>query len=487
MAADQAKDEVQGIELAAIVREIQERVRARYPLHTAGEGAVPLADLMPAIHARDKAEGKVAAIGIVNPRPGGLANNFIQWVKGSIARGLNWFVREQVEFNRGAIDCVNALIEAVNDNNRGIAALAAQTDQRFAELRAQLQTDTDRILQQAAALREEAVEFRDMRRHWIQWRQEWERKLSINEIQFLRSVADLQSGFQHRVTLMESNFRETVAIQHKDFTAELAKARLEIQQRLWDDMQRTRTEYEKLIHNELRVVRQRAAASQAPAAGSVHGAAAEPVEIDFLRFAERFRGTEEYVRAVQQRYVKHFEGCEEVLDTGCGRGEFLESLREAGILSKGVDSNAEMIAICRAKGLYAEEADMFQYMGELDEASLDGIFCGQVVEHLPPALVPRFVRLAAALIRPGGRIVIETPNPECLAIFASHFYLDPTHNRPVPAQLLAFYLEEAGFGGISVEYVNPAADSMPSVAGLSEEFRKAFFHGLDYAITARRL
>jgi O-antigen chain-terminating methyltransferase len=211
------------------------------------------------------------------------------------------------------------------------------------------------------------------------------------------------------------------------------------------------------------------------------------VDIDFLRFAGRFRGTEEYVRAVQQRYVRQFKDCGEVLDTGCGRGEFLELLRDEGILCKGIDSNAEMIAICSSKGLYAEEADMFQYLGELDEAGLDGIFCGQVVEHLPPALVPRFVRLAAAVLRPGGRIVIETPNPECLAIFASHFYLDPTHNRPVPAPLLAFYLEEAGFGEIAVEYVNPAVESMPSLAALPEEFHKAFFHGLDYAISARRL
>ncbi len=97
------------------------------------------------------------------------------------------------------------------------------------------------------------------------------------------------------------------------------------------------------------------------------------------------------------------------------------------------------------------------------------------------------IRLAAQALAPGGRLVIETPNPECLAIFASHFYLDPTHARPVTAQLLVFYLEEAGFGRIELERVSMAVDSMPSLASLPADFRDAFFGGLDYAVCATRI
>ena len=84
-------------------------------------------------------------------------------------------------------------------------------------------------------------------------------------------------------------------------------------------------------------------------------------------------------------------------------------------------------------------------------------------------------------------LAIETPNPECLAIFATHFYLDPTHSHPLPPALMSFYLEEAGFGRIEVERLNPAIESMPSLGELPGAFQKEFFGALDYAVFARRL
>jgi len=110
-----------------------------------------------------------------------------------------------------------------------------------------------------------------------------------------------------------------------------------------------------------------------------------------------------------------------------------------------------------------------------------------VIEHLPPERVPVLVALLAAKLHPGALAIIETPNPECLAIFATHFYIDPTHTRPVPAPLLRFYLEEAGFGGIEVERLEPAVHSMPALQELPAPMREAFFGGLDYAVLARRL
>jgi len=97
------------------------------------------------------------------------------------------------------------------------------------------------------------------------------------------------------------------------------------------------------------------------------------------------------------------------------------------------------------------------------------------------------IRLAASRLDRGGVLAIETPNPECLAIFASHFYLDPTHTRPVPHALLSFYMEEFGMGSIEVHRRSPAVESMPALASLPEDFRAAFFGGLDYAIIGRKL
>ncbi len=470
-------------ELVETIRRIRESVRARHPSGSACPAGPVLPDLMPLLHARDAAEAKVAAIGTVNPRPPGLVNSLIQAAKRLIARVLDWHVREQVEFNRAMVDCVNASLEALNEANRALAHLTA-LHERTEDSWRQFQEQT------GAALHDELKQLQDIRTHWDQWRQGWEHKLATNEIQFLRSVADLQSAFQHRVAQLESNFRDMVRSQHADFTTAMEASILELQKRLWSDFERIRDNYERLIHNELRVVRQRMAASSAEPRALSAAPAATPdrvSEFDYLRFADRFRGSEEAVRKRFEFYVDKFRGCASVLDLGCGRGEFLELMREAGVACRGIDTDPEFVALCRSKSLAVEHADLFDYLEALEDGSVDGIFCAQVVEHLPPHRLAVLSRLAAAKLPRGGLIAVETPNPECLATFASHFYLDPTHIRPVPKSLLVFCLEEAGFGAIEVHILSPAIESMPSLAGLPTDFREAFFGGLDYAVLARKL
>jgi len=242
-----------------------------------------------------------------------------------------------------------------------------------------------------------------------------------------------------------------VRSQHADFTGALDRSGVDIQKRLWADLERIRLEFERLIHAELRLVRQRAALAPPVPAAPAAAAAAERPPLDWLAFAERFRGSRDSVKERQRIYVPRFQSCRVVLDLGCGRGEFLELMKEAGIPARGIDLDEEAVALCRERGLEAEQAELFSYLGGLADSSLDGLFCAQVVEHLPPERVPELVRLAAMKLQRGGLLVIETPNPESLAIFATHFYLDPTHQRPVPPALLVFYLEEAGFGHIEVE------------------------------------
>jgi 2-polyprenyl-3-methyl-5-hydroxy-6-metoxy-1,4-benzoquinol methylase len=442
---------VESAELIAILREVRERVRA-------GSGT-PQFDLMPLVHARDAALGKVAAIGSVNPRAGGLVNSLVQGWKRLVARVLDWHVREQVEFNRATVASIDATIEVLNDLGRRI---------------------------------EVAEELKDIRNRWAEWHAEWERKLQQNEIQFLRSVADLEGSFQHRVSVLDTGFRELMRGQHAEFMAAMERHGAEIQQRLWADLERIRLEYERLIYSELRTIRQRAAvqasAPRPDVSGSDQSREREPaVQFDYGRFAERFRGTEEYVKSAQAVYEPHFRGRRNVLDIGCGRGEFLERMRDIGAGARGIDQSEESVAICRHKGLAAETADLFEYLANLPEASLDGIFCSQVVEHIAAERLPEMIRLAVSRLERNGAIAIETPNPECLAIFATHFYLDPTHQRPVPHPLLAFYLEEFGVGNIEVRRLSPAAETMPSLRSLPADFREAFFGGLDYAITGRKL
>jgi O-antigen chain-terminating methyltransferase len=449
-------------ELTAAIEEVRARVRAHYPEGSLGLDGVAAADLMPLVHARDAAEAKVAAIGTVNPRPPGLKNSIAQFIKKTVARTLDWHVREQVEFNRALIGCVQASIEALNDVNRALAGMAG--------------------------LYREAQELKDIREHWVQWRTGFEERRSASEIHMLRTISELQGAFQHRVTLMEQNFRDLARQQHTGFQAALDRNTIDVQKRLWKDLENIRGEYEKLIHTELKLIRQKAVAESALAAASgPRASGAAPIAIDWFRFAQVFRGSEERIREHQKQYVERFKGATDVLDLGCGRGEFLESAREAGLAARGIDQSEECVAICRAKGLTADRADLFEYLDALPDQSIGGVYCSQVVEHLPPERLPDLIQLLAKKLGRGALLAIETPNPECLAIFATHFYLDPTHTRPIPPALLRFYLEEAGLVNIEVERLTPAIESMPSLADLPAPFREAFFGGLDYAIFGRRL
>ena len=462
MVPEPNNDALKTEELAELLREIRERVRARHPEASDSGTLAPVADLMPLVQARDAAEAKVAAIGSVNPRPPGPLNALIQFVKRTVARALGWFVRDQIVFNREVMACVESTLDALNEMNRLLAATTGLPG-----------------------------EFRDMRAHWATWRTQWERSLSSHEVQVLRGIAELQGAFQHRVTQIESNFRENLNSQHANYLGALDRANLDIQKRLWADLERIRADYEVLIHTELRLIRQRAGAPAQPSLAPVQPPSAHAVEtglrFDYGRFAERFRGSEDYVKSGQKFYLPYFAGRKEVLDIGCGRGEFLDLMRQAGVPARGIDLSVESVELCRRKGLQAEVADLFPYLEGLPDASLDGIFSAQVAEHLPPNRLPEMIRLAAQKLARGGVIAIETPNPGCLAIFATHFYLDPTHLRPIPHALLSFYMEEYGFGHIEVHPRSPAMESMPALASLPDDFRHAFFDGLDYAIIGRKL
>ena len=498
-------------ELTAIIQTVRDRVRARYPKPENGVSSVPgirisLPDLMPVVHARDAAQAKIASIGSVNPRAGGMINSLIQMAKKTAARSLQWFVRDQIAFNRETVSAIEALLEAIAEQNRILVSLAgqanehlgsvraensqlsAQIDARAADLHASLTAGIRPVSDQIDHLKAEATELKDIRKHWIEWRADWERKVALNEIQFLRSVADLQGATQHRATLMESNFRGIVKAQHNDYLGALDRATIDIQKRLWNDMEKARGEFERLIHSELRLIRQRGLTATAPsdAPAYVPPAAGAP-DFDYGRFAERFRGTEEYVREKQEFYKPFFAGCSNVLDIGCGRGEFLQAMRETGVPARGIDASEESVAQCRANGLAAERADLFDFLAGQPDAEFDGIFSAQVVEHLASERLPAMIRLCAAKLRRGGVLAIETPNPECLAIFATHFYLDPTHTRPVPAPLMSFYMEEAGLGTIQLRTLSPAAESISELNELPAGFREKFFGGLDYGMIATKL
>lgn len=235
-------------------------------------------------------------------------------------------------------------------------------------------------------------------------------------------------------------------------------------------------------------------AAAPPAASSTvaaqPGAAAIP---DYFAFESRMRGSTAAIRARQQAYLADFRDAAPVLDVGCGRGEFLELLRDAGIAATGVDADADMAAFGQGAGLDVVQADALAHLASLPDGSLGGIFASQVVEHLPPAVLFGLLELAVRKLRPGGLLVAETINP-LSPLALRNYFADLTHAQPVVPETLELLARQAGFADVATRYLNEpdrrleqpgdaAAD--PVAAENVRRLNEVVFAPLDYALVAR--
>ena len=201
------------------------------------------------------------------------------------------------------------------------------------------------------------------------------------------------------------------------------------------------------------------------------------------------RGSVSAIRERQRRYVEDFRESAPVLDIGCGRGELLGLLREAGVDARGIDADADMVAYARGEGLDVEQADLIQHLEQVDRGSLGGIFMGQVVEHLPAATLVQALRLAAAKLRPGGLLVAETINPLSPLALRSYF-ADLTHAQPLVPETLELLARQAGFAETELRFLNEPAERLtepddPVIAANVRRLNELLFAPLDYALVAR--
>lgn len=219
--------------------------------------------------------------------------------------------------------------------------------------------------------------------------------------------------------------------------------------------------------------------------------------IDYFDFENHFRGSRTQIMKTQEQYIKYFKGAGKVVDLGSGRGEFLELLKENHICAVGVDIYDEFIEFCRQRGLDVIQQDAIEYLRK--QKSVDGIFAGQLIEHIPIESIIELCVLAYEKLKIGSYMILETPNPMSLSIFTHSFYMDPSHIKPVHPLTLKYIVEKAGFKDVKILFTENSkfpitvpelkiegVDNLDEFNKSMQEISETLFGSQDYAVIAKR-
>ena len=209
----------------------------------------------------------------------------------------------------------------------------------------------------------------------------------------------------------------------------------------------------------------------------------------YIAFENQFRGTAAEIRQQQAKYLPFLTAMAQnspaplkVLDIGCGRGEWLQLLTEHNYHACGLDINQTMVDYCRLEGLQAEQGDALAYLADQADGTFDVITAFHVIEHLSfEQMVGLFDQCLCAL-KPGGKIIFETPNPENLTVGAYSFYLDPTHKNPLPPISIEFIARQRGYTQVDIFRYNPREEPGEDTTLIENWFRSP----VDFAVIAEK-
>ncbi len=209
----------------------------------------------------------------------------------------------------------------------------------------------------------------------------------------------------------------------------------------------------------------------------------------YAAFDEQFRGNRDEIKERLKVYLPFVtrlgpaDSTARIIDIGCGRGEWLELLKEHDLSATGVDANTVLAQQCSARGLQVVEEDLLSYLREQEDESVSVISGFHIVEHLPIETLVKVLNETMRVLKSGGVLLLETPNPRNVLVGSCNFYFDPTHRNPLPSEVLKFLVESRGFARVEVLPLNPS-DEKP-VAGDSElvdRFNRYFYGPMDYGV-----
>ncbi len=411
-------------------------------------------------------------------------------LRGFVWRFVGPLLQQQQRFNAALVDHINRNVALARETTNAIGSLTALLSEQLAAL----VTFESRLVQWA----QQITPYVDTKDRFGDGRLQLALTTGLDAIaDELRKRAEAMVARERRYEARVDEVRTTLAV-------------------LQQATQTLKRELERLSTAE--ATAPRSAGSVGPPTPHPQ-AAATTASLDAYKYAvfeDKFRGARDEIRRRLADYVTEFEGASDVLDLGCGRGEFLELLQERGISARGVDVNHEMVERCRARGLDVVEADALAYLETLPDRSLGGLFAAQVVEHLEPGYLLRLLETAFHKLRPGSKIILETINPTCWYAFFESYLRDLTHVRPLHPDTLTYLIVASGFQQPEVRYRAPFPEAsklqplpvprIPSggsadpsgprtvdmaalVAVLNENVRKLnslLFTYLDYALVAVR-
>ncbi len=213
----------------------------------------------------------------------------------------------------------------------------------------------------------------------------------------------------------------------------------------------------------------------------------------YLTFEDVFRGSRKDIKSRLAPYADPLslagagQQDKPVIDIGCGRGEWLEFLKENGFYAYGIDINRMMVERSLSFGLDARHADIMEHLNSIEDAGRSAVTAFHVVEHLPFATLVDFLDEAIRVLIPGGVLILETPNPETMRVGATTFYNDPTHRNPLMPDVLRFIVQHRGFSDVQVLKLHPFTQGLlQETTADAEMLNEVLFGPQDYAIIARR-
>ena len=222
-----------------------------------------------------------------------------------------------------------------------------------------------------------------------------------------------------------------------------------------------------------------ALAPPAATSAELHAIKEQLSPIQYADFEKRFRGSDEEISARLAKYLPLFAGRREILDMGCGRGEFVAALKNNGQQALGIDLSDSMLEEARAKGLDCRKADALQFLKDRPAASLDGVFSSQVIEHFQPDYLRRVISECFRVLRPGALLLLETINPLSVFALSRIYFLDPTHRNPLHPEYMRYLLESSGFSSVEIIYgAEPVAEKLEEI-GPADPLARPFNGNVD--------